>query len=82
MSYRDRVTVATITSRVRRLDAEVALDESDGLYHGCVVNLDTLGAIPRAYLTERVTQLGGIKMLAIERAIHRALGMSIPCPFA
>jgi hypothetical protein len=46
------------------------------------VNLDTLGAIPRAYLTERVTQLGGIKMLAIERAIHRALGMSIPCPFA
>lgn len=82
LPYRDRVTVAAITTRVRGLDAEVALDARDGLYRSCVVNLDTISTILRGELRERVTQLTSAKMLAVERAMHHSLGMPVPCRLA
>jgi mRNA interferase MazF len=76
---RDRVTVAPITSRIRGLDAEVYLDEADGMAHACVVNLDIVATILSTTLDRRVTKLGDAKMREVERAIHRALGMRLPC---
>lgn len=80
--FRDRVTVAPITTRIRGLDAEVFLDHNDGLRHGCVVNLDVLATIPRSVLDRRVVALGDARMKEVESAIHRALGMTLPCPVA
>jgi mRNA interferase MazF len=77
--FRDRVTVAPITTRIRGLDAEVFLDHHDGLDHGCVVNLDVIATVPRSVLDRRVVQLSAAKMSAVERAIHLALGMGLPC---
>jgi mRNA interferase MazF len=77
--FRDRVTVAPITTRIRNLDAEVFLDHNDGLDRGCVVNLDVIATIPRSVLDRRVVQLSEAKMGEVERAIHVALGMSLPC---
>jgi len=79
LNYRDRLTAATITSQIRGLDAEVVLAASDGLPRPCVVNLDSLGVVFRGQLYERVTQLPDAKMLAVERALHLALGMALPC---
>jgi mRNA interferase MazF len=77
--FRDRVTVAPITTRIRGLDAEVFLDHNDGLEAGCVVNLDVIATVPRSVLDRRVAQLTEAKMRAVERAIHLALGIGLPC---
>ncbi len=77
--FRDRVTVAPLTTRIRGLDAEVFLDHNDGFERGCVINLDVIATIPRSSLDRRVLRLSEAKMEAVERAMHRALGMSLPC---
>jgi len=76
---RDRVTVAPISTKIRRLDAEVFLDHTDGMPQGCAINLDIIATILRATLTTRVTRLSDGKMRDVERAIHLALGMPLPC---
>jgi mRNA interferase MazF len=77
--FRDRLAVAPVTTRIRGLDAEVFLDHNDGLDRGCVVNLDVIATIPRSVLDRRVAQLSEAKMGEVERAIHLALGMRLPC---
>ncbi len=77
--FRDRITVAPITTNIRGLDGEVFLDHNDGLDCGCVVNLDVIATIPRSVLDRRVVRLGDAKMRAVERAMHVALGMPLPC---
>jgi mRNA-degrading endonuclease toxin of MazEF toxin-antitoxin module len=78
-NIRDRIAVAPITSTIRGLEAEVFLDHNDGLPHGCVVNLDVIATILRSALDRRVVQLSGAKMREVDRAIHLALGISLPC---
>lgn len=77
--WRDRITVADITTRVRGLDAEVPLTAGDGMPRACVVNLDNLATVPRRVLVERVTTLGQRRMAEVNRALHHALGMPSPC---
>ena len=77
--WRDRVTVADVTTQVRGLDAEVALGPADGVSRPCVVNLDSLATIRRSMLSSRITTLGPARMQDVERAIHLALGMPLPC---
>jgi mRNA interferase MazF len=77
--FRDRVTVAPITTSIRGLDAEVFLDHNDGLDRGCVVNLDVIATIRRSILDRRIVQLSVAKMNEVERAIHVALGILLPC---
>jgi mRNA interferase MazF len=77
--FRDQVTVAQVTSTIRGLDAEVRLDESDGLLYECVANLDAIATIPRSLLIERLCMLSGHRMKQIEVAVHWALGIPLPC---
>jgi mRNA-degrading endonuclease toxin of MazEF toxin-antitoxin module len=80
--FRDRITVAPVTTRVRRLDAEVFLDHNDGFEHGCVVNLDVIATILRSDLDRLVLRLSAAKMAEVDRAVHVALGMHLPCEVA
>lgn len=77
--FRSQVTVAPVTSMIRGLDAEIRLDEADGLGRLCVVNCDAIATIRRSVLVSRITQLGPARMRQVERAVHRALGMRLPC---
>jgi mRNA interferase MazF len=77
--HRQKVTIADITTKVRGIEAEVALGPSDGMARGCVVNLDSLGTIRRASLLELITTLRPDRMVEISRALHVALGMPLPC---
>ena len=79
-SWRDRVTVAEITTKVRGVRAEVPLTPDDGLPRACVVNLDNLATVGRAIPIKRITTLGRDRMAEVERAVHLALGMPLPCP--
>jgi mRNA interferase MazF len=72
---RNAVTVAEITTTVRNIPVEVALDESDGLPKKCVVNLDTIITIPRAHLIEMIALLGEEKLRLVNEAIRFALDL-------
>jgi mRNA interferase MazF len=74
-AVRELVTVAPITTRVRRIPTEVPLGPADGLPKACVVNLDTLTTIPRRTLTEAIGPLPPEKLVAVERALMFALGL-------
>jgi len=72
-AVRNAVTVAQITTTIRDIPVEVALDEKDGLPQKCVVNLDTITTIRKAILTKRICSLGSEKIEQIEKAIKFAL---------
>jgi mRNA interferase MazF len=80
--WRTQVTVAEITSNVRGLDAEVPLGRGDGLPRSCAANLDRIVTMRKSLLFERIALLGADRMLEVERAIHLALGIPLPCHLA
>jgi mRNA interferase MazF len=75
-AVRELVTVAPITTRVRRIPTEVPLGSAEGLPKACVVNLDTITTIPRRALTEPIGPLPPAKVVAVERALLFALGFA------
>ena len=79
LNYRDLITIVQVTTTIRGLDAEVYLDQKDGLPRPCVANLDAIATIERDLLVERLCILPQARMYEIERAIHVALGMRLPC---
>ncbi len=74
-AVRDQVTVAPVTTRIRRIPIEVDLGPEDGLPKPCVVNLDTLVTIPKSQLKQRVALLRADKIRRVDAAIRFALGL-------
>jgi mRNA interferase MazF len=72
--YLATVTVAPITSTVRGVPSEVALDEKDGMKAACAVNLHNVVTVSRERLGRRVAQLGAAKMGEICAALRFAVG--------
>jgi mRNA interferase MazF len=75
-AVRELVTIAPLTTRVRRIPTEVELSRGDGVDRRCVVNLDTLTTIPKRSLATRLTTLAPGKLAAVDRALRFALGLS------
>ncbi len=75
-AVRELVTVAPITTRVRRIPTEVPLGPAEGLPKACVVNLDTITTIPRRTLTQPIGLLSPDKLAAVEQALMFALGLA------
>ena len=76
-AIRELVTVAPVTTRVRRIPTEVPLGPAEGLPKSCVVNLDTITTIPRRTLTEPIGPLPLGTLAAVDRALMFALGLSL-----
>jgi mRNA interferase MazF len=72
---RAAVTVAPVTTTIRRIPVEVSLGLEDGLPKPCAVNCDSLLSIPKAYLESRMTRLSEQKMEEIHWAIRFALNL-------
>jgi len=70
---RNAVTVAEITSIIRKIPVEVELIKEDGMPKKCVVNLDTIMTIPKNLLREYLTTLSSSKMAMVNEAIKFAL---------
>ena len=75
-AVRELVTVAPVTTRVRGIATEVALGRAEGLPKACVANLDTITTIPRRALSGRITPLPPETVVAVERALMFALGLT------
>lgn len=61
--------MAPLTTRVRNVPTEVALDVDDGLPRPCVVSLDNVQPLAAATLAERITQLGATRLAAVCKAM-------------
>lgn len=64
---------APLTRRVRAIPSELPLDTDDGLPASCAASFDNLRVIPKAHLTERITQLAPHKMHEMCRALQIAV---------
>lgn len=68
------VVVALVTTVVRGLPSEVPIGREDGLPRDGVITLDNVKTVPKALLTERITQLSAAKMTELCAALNRASG--------
>lgn len=68
------VTVAPITSTIRRIPTEVVLTEADGLPATCAANFDNLQTVPKSNIGARIAQLTTQKMKEAAAATSFALG--------
>jgi len=68
------VTVAYLTRTIRDIPTEVRLGTADGTPEECVVSLDNLRTVPRAFLGEPITSLSGARMHQVCRALAIATG--------
>ena len=75
-AVRTQVTVAPVTTRIRRIPVEVALGPEDGLPERCVVNLDSIVTIPIADLQQNIAALRPEKIKQFEKAVCFAFGIS------
>ena len=73
--YRELVTVAPVTRRIRGIRAEVRLGPEDGLPRSCAVNLDSMTTIPKDTLQRYIASLHLEKLQEVDSAIHFALGL-------
>jgi mRNA interferase MazF len=69
-----RVTVASITRRVRNIPTEVVLNLEDGMPTRCAVSLDNLGDVWKPLLVDHVTTLRDERMHDVCRALEIAVG--------
>ena len=73
--YREFVTVAPVSRRIRGIPAEVPLGPEDGMPRICAANLDSMTTVPTDTLQRYITSLQNEKLQAVDSAIHFALGL-------
>ncbi len=76
---RRRVTVVPVTSTARDVPTEVPLDQRDGLRRPCVAATQDVVTIDQGALLQLIASLSPERLSEIERALHLALGMPLPC---
>jgi mRNA interferase MazF len=69
------ITVAPITTTLRGLSTEVALDTANGLEQRCVVACDHITTIPADALGEQIGRLLDHQELLLSAAIHAAFDL-------
>lgn len=73
LRFLNAVTIAPITSTVRNIPSQVALDHKDGLTTACAVNLDHIQTVPIQRVGALIASLSTTRMLQVQRAIAFAL---------
>ena len=68
------VTVAPLTSTIRRIPSEVVLTLEDGLPTVCAINLDHVQTVSKAKIGSFITTLSDSQMDQVKNALLFALG--------
>ncbi len=74
ISQLTQITVAQITTTLRGNDAEVCLDESDGMFENCAINLTNIKTVPKDKIGTFITHLSDERMKEVFEAIKFAFG--------
>jgi mRNA interferase MazF len=77
MVYLTTVTVAPITSTIRGVPSEVALNEEDGMKAPCAVNLHNAVTVSQNRLGRRLGHLSPLRMRQICAALRFSLGCDV-----
>ena len=72
---RSMVLVSPVTTRVRRIESEVALGPDDGLPKACVANTSSIELITKARIIRKVAALSIAKVEALDSALRFSLGL-------
>ena len=72
--YLSTVTVAPVTSTIRGVPSEVALDENDGMKGPCAANLHNAVTVSQGRLGRRVARLNEERLGEICAALRFSLG--------
>ena len=75
IQVRQSVTVAAITTVIRKIPVEVPLGPEEGLPKRCVANCDVLNTIPKHLLNQRVGALPAEKLRVLNAALRFALAV-------
>lgn len=75
IGYLSTVTVAPITTTIRRAPSEVFLSAEDGLLTDCAANLHNVQTVPKAKIGALIAVLSERKLDQIEAALRFALGI-------
>ena len=70
---RSRVTVASVTTNIRDVPAQIMIDHRDGVKELSVVNCDELSTILKEVLVHRIGRLSELKIEALDDALRFAL---------
>lgn len=70
---RSRVTVASVTTNIRDVPAQLLIDHREGMKELSVVNCDELSTILKECLVRRVGRLSELKIEALDDALRFAL---------
>ena len=74
IAYLSTVTVAPITTTIRGVPSEVALNEGDGMKRACAVNLHNAITVSQERLGKRVGRLSSLRMNEVCAALRFAVG--------
>ena len=74
-AVRNAVTVAFLTTTVRKIPVEVPLTPADGVPKECAANLDLVNTIPKAALRTLICTLSPAKLADVDAAIRFALDL-------
>lgn len=69
-----RVIVVEATTTRRGIPTEVELDRDDGMPKSCVLSLDSVSAIRKRLLSDRITTLSPARMHQVCEALRIATG--------
>lgn len=68
------VTIAPITSTIRKIPTEVILTRDDGLPNTCAANFDNIQTVPKSNVGDRIARLTARRMREAAAAASFALG--------
>ncbi len=78
---RPKLTVAPISTQIRRLDSEVPIGVPEGLPRDSVAQCDDLQSVERSFLEPRpIGRIGPVKVTMLDYAIRYALNIKCPPP--
>ena len=69
-----RVLGVPATRTIRGIASEVEIGPEDGMPDRCVLSLDNLRVLPKAYFVERICILGGDRMVEVCQALAVTTG--------
>jgi mRNA interferase MazF len=75
LEYLGEVTIAPITTTIRKIPSEIFLPKANGLPQDCAVNCDHLQTVSRAKIGPLITSLPPSKMIDVGRTIRFSLDL-------
>ncbi len=73
IGYLGEITIAPITTTIRKIPSEIFLSQNDGMPRECAVNFDHIQTVQKSKIGALITTLPRDKLVEVKHAISFAL---------